>query len=827
MIKSAHPGRMILAGLIVIFGCTILFNISAANNSEIKTEKIPITIKEREIGRIEHWSLPKRPDNIPWFYQSLSKIVDFGQYVVNFQDTDKLPFGKSVAFLVGVSTYKYVKPQNLSFVENDLKELAHTLLTDCGFDDVYIAKNEAVSPELIKAVLLNKFCSELNNNDRLLFYYSGHGADLGGNTGYMQFSGCNTDKRKIDYNTDVLRIDECKEWSNLIQIKHILFLFDCCVSGWGFIPKGKPDKSQPTCLSMSKNGSRAVITAGTGKEPSFGGADHSIFTEALIDTLKRTDLYQQNNGFLTIDEIFTQTERKIASQSDVKQSPRIWELDSSYQGKFIFINTDTRIEQLSANDLHTLHIKKKVVPRRVLIGEYGIIRLNSYLSGKVFIDDVEVGSIHSGEAYEYIDQPIGRHIIKITNGDSIAIRTVEVSKGEASFVSISPIITKVIPSESRKNTIKPTISKLQSLEPTTLTPKITKELLPASKINLNNNDFRKANGSEVSIRLGHSAAVGSVTISPDGKYILTGSWDQTLKLWEINTGRQIRNFIGHSDSIMSVAISPDGRYALSGSYDNSLKLWNIKTGKQIRSFIGHSKPVLSVAISPDGIYALSGSSDQTLKLWEVSTGKEIRTFYGHLGYVMSVAFSPDGYYALSGSFDKTLKLWEIRNGKETRDFIGHLNGVMSVAFSPDGKYALSGSWDKTLILWEISTGKEIKRFKGHSGGVNSVVFTPDGKYALSGSIDNTLKLWEIDRGMEIKSYIGHSNSVDSIVFSLDGKYAISGSRDTSTRIWEIASGKEIARFVGFDDGEWIVLTPEGYYNVSPKGSKYLKVSNWR
>jgi WD40 repeat protein len=123
----------------------------------------------------------------------------------------------------------------------------------------------------------------------------------------------------------------------------------------------------------------------------------------------------------------------------------------------------------------------------------------------------------------------------------------------------------------------------------------------------------------------------------------------------------IRTFTGHTEGICKgcLAFSLDGQFILSGSYDDTLKLWSVSTGDEIRTFTGHSYWVSSVAFSPDGQFALSGSYDKTLKLWSVSTGDEIRTFTGHSDLVVSVAFSPDGQFALSGSMDDTLKLWSV------------------------------------------------------------------------------------------------------------------------------------------------------------------------
>ncbi len=336
-------------------------------------------------------------------------------------------------------------------------------------------------------------------------------------------------------------------------------------------------------------------------------------------------------------------------------------------------------------------------------------------------------------------------------------------------------------------------------------------------------------GKEIRTLEGHSYGVTSVAFSPNGKYALSGSDDKMLKLWDVEGGKEIRTFAGHSYLVRSVAFSPDGKHALSGSGDKTLKLWDVEGGKEMRTFAGHSDWVRSVAFSQDGKYALSGSKDKTMKLWDVASGIEIRTLAGHSSDVTSVVFSPNGKYALSGSDDETLKLWDVESGKEIRTFAGHSHWVNSVAFSPDGKYALSGSTDKTLKLWDVKSGKEIRTFMGHSFQVSSVTFSPDGKYVLSGSSDwrsssdYTLKLWDVESGKEIRTLAGHSGWVNSVAFSPVGKYALSGSYDNTLKLWDVKTGTELASFVSFFDGEWVVMTPDGYFNCSPNGAKNINI----
>jgi len=201
--------------------------------------------------------------------------------------------------------------------------------------------------------------------------------------------------------------------------------------------------------------------------------------------------------------------------------------------------------------------------------------------------------------------------------------------------------------------------------------------------------------------------VNSVAFSSDGRQIVSGSDDKTIKLWDASTGSLIRTFSGHTYFVTSVAFSPDGRQIVSGSNEGTIKLWDASTGSLIRTFLGHSEGLSSVAFSPDGRQILSGSWDNTIKLWDASTGSLIRTFLGHSEGVLSVAFSPDGRQIVSGSNEGTIKLWDASTGSLIRTFTGHTRGVSSVAFSPDGRQIVSGSYDETIKLWETATGKLI------------------------------------------------------------------------------------------------------------------------
>ena len=162
-----------------------------------------------------------------------------------------------------------------------------------------------------------------------------------------------------------------------------------------------------------------------------------------------------------------------------------------------------------------------------------------------------------------------------------------------------------------------------------------------------------------------------------------------------------KTLTGHSDSVLSVAYSPDGRYLASGSGDNTIKIWEVATGKELHTLAGHSSGVYSVVYSPDGRYLASGGGDNTIKIWEVATGKALRTLTGHSSRSLSVAYSPDSRYLASASIDNTIKIWEVATGKELRTLTGHFSGFWSVGYSPDGRHLASGSGDKTIKIWRV------------------------------------------------------------------------------------------------------------------------------
>ncbi|WP_235656347.1 WD40 repeat domain-containing protein, partial [Fischerella thermalis] len=250
----------------------------------------------------------------------------------------------------------------------------------------------------------------------------------------------------------------------------------------------------------------------------------------------------------------------------------------------------------------------------------------------------------------------------------------------------------------------------------------------------------------------HSGFVSSVAISPDGQTMVSGSCDDTIKIWCLSTGTLLDCLTKHSDGVNTVAISPDGKTLVSGSDDNTIKIWSLSTGKLLRTLTEHSNSVMTVAISPDGQTLVSGSYDNTIKIWSLSTGKLLRTLTGHSDWVRCVAISPDGQTLVSGSDDRTIKIWSLSTGKLLRTLTEeHSCFVYSVAISPDGRtLASNGNYDDSITIWRLSTGK-LLRCLTDGVGVSTVAISPDGKTLVSGSCDGTIKIWSLSTGKLLRT----------------------------------------------------------------------------
>jgi len=296
----------------------------------------------------------------------------------------------------------------------------------------------------------------------------------------------------------------------------------------------------------------------------------------------------------------------------------------------------------------------------------------------------------------------------------------------------------------------------------------------------------------------HREPVLAVAFSPDGKTLAsaggsvsdrTPARDNIIHLWDTATGTVKTTLEGHQWYVSSIAYSPDGNILASASADQTIRLWNLDTGETRQSIdIPNPSRWTALAFSPDGKWLAFGDEAGEIYFWDIASATlNEDPLIGHTADIMSLTFSPDSRFLASGSKDRTIILWDISKREMVSDpLVGHTDNVNTVAFSPDGKYLASGSDDETIILWDVATGKPTGQpFVGQKDYVTSLAFSPDGQLLTSGGYDNNLLLWDVNVGERIGGpFVGHTAPINSIAFSPDGQTVATGSLDSTVILWD-------------------------------------------
>jgi WD40 repeat protein/beta-lactamase regulating signal transducer with metallopeptidase domain len=317
---------------------------------------------------------------------------------------------------------------------------------------------------------------------------------------------------------------------------------------------------------------------------------------------------------------------------------------------------------------------------------------------------------------------------------------------------------------------------------------------------------------------GHSDALTCLAWAPDGRFLITAGYDKTVLLWIVTTG-PLRNLTGHTGAVRQAVFTPDSRFILSCSglpnSDKTLRLWDIQSGKEVRQFTGHTDAVNAVALSSDGKFALSAGMDKTIRLWDVETGKETRLLEGNEGEVRSVAFAPNSQIAAAAGHDKKIRIWDLETGKILLVLEGHGDEVHTIAFTADGKRLVSGSRDHTIRVWDIKNGAELLRIdEPKNSNSEALAVSLDGTRAAAGGDGPALRLWNLETGKLVRQFDGHDAGITSVAFAPDGKSLLTGSYDRTARLWDVETGRELHLFRDHRNIVWSV-------NFSPDGRRIL------
>jgi len=309
---------------------------------------------------------------------------------------------------------------------------------------------------------------------------------------------------------------------------------------------------------------------------------------------------------------------------------------------------------------------------------------------------------------------------------------------------------------------------------------------------------------------GHTGWVTQIATNPRyPNMIISSSRDKTVTVWKLDmddfgssqgtvTGRPDKALRGHGHFVSDVVMSSDGQFALSGSWDKTLRLWDLSTGQTSRQFVSHTKDVLSVAFSADNRQIVSGSRDKSIKLWNtLAQCKFTITDDTHNDWVSTVRFSPSSSnpVIVSAGWDKVVKVWNLANCRLKTNHFGHAGYINTVTVSPDGSLCASGGKDGNAMLWDLNEGKWLYTLDGKDI-INSLAFSPN-RYWLCAAAGPTVKIWDLedkkpvdDLKPEIMNSSSQSKTVPpqciSLAWSPDGQTLYAGYTDNVIRVWQVS-----------------------------------------
>jgi len=312
---------------------------------------------------------------------------------------------------------------------------------------------------------------------------------------------------------------------------------------------------------------------------------------------------------------------------------------------------------------------------------------------------------------------------------------------------------------------------------------------------------------------GHNGWVTQIATTPRfPEVIISSSRDKKIIMWKINrddhntTGQPQRALHGHGHFVTDVVMSSDGQFALSGSWDKTLRLWDLNTGQTTRQFVNHTKDVLSVAFSADNRQIVSGSRDKTIKLWNtLAQCKYTISEDCHNDWVSCVRFSPSNSNPIivSAGWDKTVKVWNLANCKLKTNHYGHSGYLNTVTVSPDGSLCASGGKDGNAMLWDLNEGKHLYTLEGNDI-INALCFSPN-RYWLCAAVGPVIKLWDLEDKRIVeelkteKADVGTSSKATppqciSLAWSSDGQTLFAGYTDNNIRVWQLSVAQRQQQF---------------------------------
>jgi WD40 repeat protein len=334
----------------------------------------------------------------------------------------------------------------------------------------------------------------------------------------------------------------------------------------------------------------------------------------------------------------------------------------------------------------------------------------------------------------------------------------------------------------------------------------------------------------------------SVCFSPDKRTVVGSNWDASLRLWDLESGREQAKIPAIGGTTTYAYFAPDSKTFATGGPNNAhgVLLWETATGKRIEPYPGHSSPIASVSFAPDGRTAATSSrirDDSIIRLWDLQTGRLLRTFEATSGRgVAGVAFSPDGAtLAATCNWygDLKVRLWDVGTGRERHALAGHETAVNCVAFSPDGKRLATGDayhnprgqYEGRLCVWDVEAGKLLREIRGTRGAIQRVLFTRDGRQIVAAA--DGVHVYDADTGQLIGEPFPPRSRIWGLSLSADRRLLATADGNGPPRLWELATRREIPLAIGMTKSYHVDLTPDGRVLAANGPNDTVQLYDWR
>jgi WD40 repeat protein/serine/threonine protein kinase len=348
-----------------------------------------------------------------------------------------------------------------------------------------------------------------------------------------------------------------------------------------------------------------------------------------------------------------------------------------------------------------------------------------------------------------------------------------------------------------------------------------------------------------SVRLaGHDGPVRSVAFSPNGQLVVSGSEDNSIRVWDVAAAKGVKTLRGHGSAVRACAFSPDRKHLVSGADDQQIRVWDLEGYQEVRVlhatvFAGHEDAVLSARFSRDGKQIVTASRDRTASLWDTAAGKPLRRFQeGHEFLVSAAEFFPQGDYLASGAGDNSVRVWNVTAGTEQAAY-APTGRIGTLAISLDGKWVVTGSMGTDVQIWNSGVdepggtprenGKPTAVLTGHEAEVSALAFSPGGDLLASGDERGRVRLWKTagapGQWALVRELAGHSVAITAVRFTPDGKRLVTASGDHTCGQWDIATGEELLPLV-LKHPQWVTsleLSSDGTHALTTCDDGFARV----